>query len=159
MYPPLSSGLNRETEDAVYFFTPAFDALNNFSAHWVEIWGKEFPTAEHAFQWKKFSEARPDLAEQIFDAGCPEEAQNIAHQNKPAQPKDWHERKVAIMEEVLRAKSAQHETVRDTLKRSGNRRIVENSPVDRFWGCGPDGGGKNMMGLLWMKIRDSRSTI
>lgn len=155
MYPTSSEGLNKETSDAIYFFTPAFDALNNFSAHTVELWGKRFPTAEHAFQWRKYSEVRPDLAGQTLAAGCPEEAQRIAHQNKPEQPKGWHERKVGIMEEILRAKLAQHEDVREVLKRTGKRRIVENSPVDEFWGCRPKGNGKNMMGVLWMKIRDN----
>lgn len=140
----------------MYFYTPAFDALNNFSAHTVEIWGRRFPTAEHAFQWRKYSETSPDLAEKILATGCPEDAQRIAHQNKHAQPKDWHEKKVAVMEEILRAKLAQHETVRDALQRSGKRKIIENSPVDDFWGCGPDGDGKNMIGVLWMKIRSGR---
>ena len=154
MYPQSSEGLNKETDDAVYFYTPAFDALNNFSAHTVEIWGRRFPTAEHAFQWKKFSGVRPEFAKQIFDAGCPEEAQQIAHQHTPEQPKDWHEKKVAVMEEILRAKLMQYETVCDALSRSGKRKIVENSPIDTFWGIGPDGTGKNMMGVLWMKLRD-----
>lgn len=156
MIPTSSEGLNKETSDAVYFYTPAFDALNNFSAHQVDLWGKRFPTAEHAFQWRKYSEVSPTIAEQIFSAGCPEEAQQIAHRHKPEQPKDWHERKVAVMEEILRAKLTQHETVCDALKRSGARKIVENSPVDDFWGCGPVGNGENMMGVLWMKIRDTQ---
>lgn len=155
MYPLSSEGLNRETGEAVYFYTPVFDALNNFSAHAVDLWGKRFPTAEHAFQWKKFSKVQPDIAEKIFVARCPEEAQKIAHTNKPFQPKNWHERKVSIMEEILRAKLAQHESVQDALKRSGTRRICENSPVDSFWGVGQGGSGQNMVGVLWMKIRDS----
>ncbi|PIQ68342.1 MAG: hypothetical protein COV91_04665 [Candidatus Taylorbacteria bacterium CG11_big_fil_rev_8_21_14_0_20_46_11] len=153
MLPLSSEGLNKETAEAVFFYTPAFDALNNFSAHTVDIWGKHFPTAEHAFQWKKFSDIAPDIAEKILHAGCPEDAQRIAHQNKASQPSDWQEIKVGVMEEILRAKLAEHETVRETLIRSGNRTIVENSPTDSFWGCGPNGDGKNMMGVLWMKIR------
>lgn len=202
MYPLSSDGLNKETEEAVYFYTPAFDALNNFSAHTVDLWAKHFPTAEHAFQWKKFycppeesasdyaaadnqprtnggrgrvrigqssmgeararssvgagvREVRNAIAQQILAAGCPEEAQRIAHQNKPLQPKNWHEIKVGVMEEILRAKLAGHETVQETLTRSENRTIVENSPIDSFWGSGPNGNGKNMIGVLWMKIRDT----
>ncbi len=156
MIPASSEGLNRETTEAIYFYTPAFDALNNFSAHTVELWGTLFPTAEHAFQWKKFSEVDRTLARHVLEAGYPEEAQKIAHAHKSAQPKDWQEKKVAIMDEILRAKLAQHETVRTTLKKSGSRMIYENSSVDSFWGVGPDGNGKNMVGVLWMKIRDSQ---
>ena len=200
MYPVSSEGLNKETKKAVYFYTPSFDALNNFSAHRIEIWDVRFPTAEHAYQWKKFyyppeeseedsavadnqprtnggrervrighpsagearahltvgagvREIRNAIAKQILEVGSPEEAQQIAHKHKLLMPKDWHKRKVAVMEAILRAKLAKHETVRDALKRSGNRTIIENSPTDGFWGCGKDGNGKNMMGALWMKLR------
>src|SRR3989344_3054611 len=157
MTPQSSEGLNREDDKAVYFYTSAFDALNNFSAHTVELWGRRFPTAEHAFQWKKFSEVRPEISEEIFSAGCPEDAQRIAHAHKPEQPKDWHERKVGIMEEILRAKHAQHPTVQEALARTGTRTIVENSPVDSFWGIGPDGNGKNMVGVLWQMVREAET--
>ncbi len=156
MYPLLSKNLNRETDGAIYFFSPAFEPLNNFSAHQIEIWGRRFPTAEHAYQYKKFVEVAPEIAEQILNAGSPEAAQRIAHAHKTEQPKDWHEGKVAVMEDILRAKFAQHEDVREVLARSGSRKIVENSPVDDFWGCGQDGIGKNMMGVLWAKIRDKQ---
>lgn len=137
----------------MYFYTPAFDALNNFSAHQVKILGKHFPTAEHAYQWRKYSENQPKIAKQILETGSPEEAQRVAHRYKKLVPREWHERKVSVMEDILRVKLAQHEDVREVLKRIGKRRIVENSPVDDFWGCGPEGDGENMMGVLWMKIR------
>lgn len=44
MYPKKSKGLNKETNEAIYFFTPAFDALNTFSAHTIELWGKRWKT-------------------------------------------------------------------------------------------------------------------
>ena len=159
MYPASSEGLNKETDEAVYLFTPAFDALNNFSAHTVELWGKRFPTAEHAYQWRKFGENQPDIAARILEAGSPEAAQQIAHKHNNLVPKGWHEKKVAVMEDVLRAKLTQHEDVRGVLKRSGKRQIVENSPLDDFWGCGPKSSGKNMMGVLWMKLRDKRRIL
>lgn len=28
-------------------------------------------------------------------------------------------------------------------------------PLDSFWVAGPEGNGKNMVGKIWMKIRDS----
>jgi len=155
MYPSSSAGLNRETNDAVYFFSPAFDPLNNYSAHAVEIWDKVFPTAEHAYQWKKFSAAAPDVAEKILLARSAETAGKIADENKLKFPATWHDEKVAAMEEILRAKLEQHDDVRDALTRTGNRTIVENSPVDSFWGAGPNGDGQNMVGKLWVKIRDT----
>lgn len=155
MYPESSKDLNKETDSAVYFFTPAFDPLNNFSAHAINLWGIEFPTAEHAFQWKKFSENRPDLAEQILAAKSPHAVKEISDANKNNQPPNWQEQKVSIMEKILRAKVKQHEDVLNVLKRTGERQIIENSPVDSFWGIGPDQKGLNTVGTLWVKIRDS----
>jgi ribA/ribD-fused uncharacterized protein len=37
---------------------------------------------------------------------------------------------------------------------TGNQLIVENSPVDYYWGCGADGSGKNMLGKILMEVRE-----
>lgn len=155
MYPDLSEGLNKETEDSIYFFTVPFEPLNNWSPHGVNIWDVNFSTSEHAFQWKKFSEIEPNVANEILTARSPYIVFKIAKANKDKKPKDWHERKVSIMAEILKAKLEQHEDVQDALKRTGDRKIIENSPVDSFWGIGPNKDGQNMLGNLWMKIRDS----
>ena len=155
MYPISSEGLNKETNDAVYFFTTAFHPLDNFSAHSIDLWNKTFPTAEHAFQWRKFSSNHPDVAGAILSAKSPHLVKEISDANKDKQPANWHEEKVAAMEEILRAKADQHKDVREILRKAGKRNIIENSPVDNFWGIGPEGNGKNMVGEIWMKIRDS----
>lgn len=155
MYPASNNlGLNKETETAVYFFTNAFYPLDNFSAHVIEIWGRKFPTVEHAYQWKKFSLTHPDIAKEILSATSPEAVKKVSDRHIDKIPVEWYEgASVAVMEELLKAKADQHEDVRDTLKKTGTRDIIENSPVDNFWGAGPDGKGKNMVGKLWMKIR------
>ena len=155
MYPASSEGLNKETDKSIYFFTPSFHPLDNFSAHIVIVWGIAFPTAEHAYQWRKFSELHADIAGEILSAPSPHIVKLIADSHKEKLPDSWHDEKVSIMEEVLEAKASQHEDVRDALKRSGTKRIIENSPVDNFWGIGPDGDGRNMVGEIWMKIRSS----
>lgn len=155
MYPDSSEGLNKETENSIYFFTVPFEPLNNWSAHQVNIWGINFPTSEHAFQWKKFSVIEPDIANKILSTGSPHAVFKISKANKDKKPTDWTEKKVMIMEEILRAKLEQHEDVQDALNRTGKREIIENSPVDSFWGIGPNKDGQNMLGNIWMKIRDN----
>ncbi len=154
MYPASSEGLNRETGEAVYFFTTAFAPLDNFSAHAVQVWGIAFPTAEHAYCWKKYAAAYPEIAEEILAAPSPHAVKEIGDRNRDKLPTSWREERVKVMEEVLRVKAALHEDVRDALRRTGTRAIVENSPVDTFWGAGPDGKGENMVGKIWMKIRE-----
>ncbi len=148
---------NKETDNAIYFYTPIFNALDNFSAHIVEIWGKKFQTAEHAYQWKKIAWSNPEIAEKIFASISPSEVKKISDAYKHNTSLEVHNSKVEIMEEILRAKAAQHEEVRRILKESGNKTIIENSPIDSFWGVGPDGKGGNVLGILWMKVRDSQN--
>ncbi len=152
MYPDSSEGLNKETSRAVYFFTPAFYPLDNFSAHRVEIWEIKFPTAEHAYQWKKFCHNH-DLSCKILDAPSPEAANKYGKQNKSIIPEGWHKIKQGIMKEILRAKAEQNEDVREALIRSGSREIIENSPIDDYWGSGPANDGQNIVGKIWMEIR------
>lgn len=61
---------------------------------------------------------------------------------------------MTVVEEILRAKIAQHSEAREALRESGHEYIVEDSPTDYFWGEGADGSGQNMFGRLWMKLRD-----
>ena len=149
----LSNDLNKETDHAVYFYTPEFYVFDNFSAFAIKIWERIFPTSEHAYQWKKYSDSQPDIAELIFNASSPNATKKIADANKDKVAPGWHEHKTGIMEEILRAKLHQHEKVREALLRTGDREIVENSPADDFWGAGPNGTGRNELGKLWMKLR------
>ena len=143
---------NRETAEAIYFFTPRFYALDNFSAFTVEIWGKVFPTSEHAYQWKKYSLSDPKLAEEIFKATSPHATKKIADANKE-KVTVTHDEKEEFMETILRAKTEQHDKVLRTLLETGEKMIIENSPNDEFWGIG-NGSGKNTLGKIWMKIRN-----
>lgn len=149
-----NTDLNKETESEVYFFSSPFVALDNFSAHQIKIWYKTFPTAEHAYQWKKFENSSPQVADEILLAASPDAAKKIADENKSKVMASWQEMKVSVMEEILRAKAEQHEGVSEVLKSTGTKTLVENSPEDSFWGAGNDGKGQNMCGKIWMKIRD-----
>ena len=154
MYPSSDQQLNYETDDAVFFFTTAYEPLNAWSAHAVKLWGKRFPTMEHAYHYRKFSDEHPAVAEAIRKAPSPWAAMQIESKNEAKQRADWNDIKVEVMNEVLRAKAAQNEDVRERLLATGNKRIVKNAPWDSFWGCGKDGKGQNVMGQIWMDIRE-----
>lgn len=144
---------NCVTEEAVYFYTPRYYAFDNFSAFAVEIWGRTFPTVEHAYQWRKYRDDNPEIAEQIFNAKSAYATKKIADANKDGYDESWHDIKELCMEEIIRAKVNQHEKLQALLKETGDKMIAENSPVDYFWGVGEDGTGKNVMGKILMKLR------
>lgn len=152
MYPD-DPNLNYETEDAVYWFSTPFDPLSNWSAHAVVIWGQRFPTVEHAFHYRKFSDKYPEIAKQIIDAPSPWAAMQVERRYHEKRRGDWQEVKVGIMTEIVRAKVAQNDDVRQALLKTGNKRIIENSPWDEFWGIGADAKGKNQMGEILMLLR------
>ncbi len=58
------------------------------------------------------------------------------------------------MLDALRAKFTQHEDLRELLLSTGNAQLVEHTASDRYWADGGDGSGKNMLGVLLMRLRD-----
>ena len=152
MYPD-SPNLNYEDDTTVAFFSLPFEALNNWSAHRVKLWGKEFQTAEAAYQFAKFRETAPTVAKQIANAPSPYAVFQISRANKHYTPNDWDTRKISVMTEVVRAKLEQNEDVCERLITTGDRIVAENSPWDDFWGLGSDGNGQNQLGNIWMQLR------
>lgn len=63
------------------------------------------------------------------------------------------------MLEALRAKFYQHTDLRDVLVGTGNRELAEHTKSDKQWADGGDGKGKNMLGILLMKVRDELKNI
>jgi ribA/ribD-fused uncharacterized protein len=67
---------------------------------------------------------------------------------------DWDQIKVEVMSECVLAKFLQHKDLRDQLMATGDEELVEDSPIDYFWGCGADGTGKNNLGKVIMAVRE-----
>ena len=73
--------------------------------------------------------------------------------NRPLR-KDWEEVKDDIMMDAIRYKFSQHEGLREVLMSTGNKKLIEHTKNDRYWADGGDGSGKNMLGILLMRLRD-----
>lgn len=56
------------------------------------------------------------------------------------------------MKHALRQKFS-HPKLKALLLSTKKRELVENSPFDRYWGCGGDGTGANRLGVLLMEVR------
>jgi hypothetical protein len=70
----------------------------------------------------------------------------------PIRP-NWDVVKDGIMYLAVRTKFDTHPVPRTLLLGTGMEDIVENAPVDAYWGCGPDGQGLNMLGRILMRVR------
>jgi hypothetical protein len=160
-----------DTPAQVFFYEHDFYVLSNFSSFRINwSYNVDFDTSEHAYHWLRFQRAHhlvahhevpewrwevaSQLAELVKTARSAHAAFRIAQESKQFQRPDWGDVKVDEMRKVIRAKATQHEYVRRKLLATGDRELVENSWRDDFWGWGPNRNGQNMLGKLWMELRD-----
>ncbi len=149
--------------DRILFYEEPWDCLSNFSAFAVELHGYVYMTAEHAYQAAKFRFTEHEwVIKEIHNARSAIDAKKIALHYKAYIHPGWNRErpegvvrsaKLTNMESILRAKTEQHEYVCRKLLETGIVELVEDSPIDSFWGRGHDWKGRNELGKLWMKLR------
>ena len=142
------------TGEVVGCYEREFYVFSNFSSFQVEWRGKLWPTSEHAYQAAHFFDTDPALSEEIHGMHSAHQAFICAKSNTLKVVKNWQDIKIEIMEDICRHKVQQHDYVREKLLATLDVLIVEDSPVDSFWGWGPDRKGRNELGKVWMRLRD-----
>lgn len=141
------------SKSKITFFESEYYMISNWSAHSIIVDGIEYKTVDHAYHSSKFN--RKDIKFKIINAQSPFAAKNIANKYLDDQINLTEDGKIQIVYKLNCIKADQHQEVRDALSKSGNLEIVEDSPLDSFWGIGPDGKGRNELGKIWMKIRQN----
>ncbi|MEV3961665.1 NADAR family protein [Nocardia sp. NPDC050193] len=129
--------------------------------------GKVFPTAEHYMMWRKamlFDDG--SIAAQVLAAGSPGAAKALGRRIGGFDEELWDLHRFGIVVAGNIAKFGQHEELRRFLLDTGDRVLVEASPVDRIWGIGlaaddpgaadPTGWkGLNLLGFALMETRSA----
>ena len=129
----------------------ADDSLAAFSEHGFDLDGAHWPSVEHYYQATKFEdEAR---REEIRLAPHPRECAALAKRHRKRMRKDWKRLKRTVMTRGVYLKVRTHPDAARALLATGERRIVETSQYDYFWGCGRDGRGDNVYGEVLMEVR------
>lgn len=143
--------------EPINFIDMYTEMLSPFSAHRIEIWGEVFSTVEHAYQASRIKPG-PER-EAIKQAASPMDAwrEGQKWKNDPRLMIQGFD-KYAVMEELFRAKLAQHPDVARILEETGERELVKIHPTDEYWGTGSTHQGQNQMGKLWMKLREEQRT-
>lgn len=123
--------------------------MSNFWRAKITIYGRIWDTTEHAYQSQKTSV--PGEIDKIWACKTPKESRLLGQicQLRP----DWDDVKDRVMKECCIAKFTQHADLKKLLLETGDAELIEDSPVDWYWGCGKDGTGKNMLGKILMEIR------
>ncbi len=125
--------------------------MSNYATTPIFLNGKLWPTVEHYYQAMKFAGTAHE--ERIRCAPSPFLAKRLASSPDHAPRADWNDIKDRVMLDALRAKVTQHAALRALLLATGDADIVEHTEKDAYWADGGDGTGKNMLGVLFMRVR------
>lgn len=138
--------------EPITFYESRYYMFSNFSSFQVVYQNKLWPTSEHAYQAMKFDDS--DIQGQIWRCRSAHTAMKLARSLVDSYRYDWAHIKVDIMYDICKAKLQQHDYIRVKLLETGNVELIEASPIDAFWGCGPNKDGLNHLGVIWMQLRD-----
>lgn len=144
-----------ETVNTIYFCSSAekWADLSNFSQHAIFLNNRIWSTVEHYYQAQKFQDK--EYQEIIRQAETPFLAKQKAIELFEKKPMlDWNEKKDKEMFKALKAKFTQHPNLANLLISTNDKKIVERTDFDDYWGDGKDGNGKNRLGLLLMELRE-----
>jgi ribA/ribD-fused uncharacterized protein len=140
-----------------------------FSQWWMapfEVDGITYPTAEH---WMMAGKARlfndTPIVERILQANTPKDVKQLGREIQNFDPSVWDEQKFSIVVTGNQHKFSQHEALKTFLLNTGDRVLVEASPVDAIWGIGMAEDhaditnpllwkGENLLGYALMEVRD-----
>lgn len=141
-----------------------------FSQWWqapFTVEGLTYLTAEH---WMMAGKARlfgdQEVLGKILAVQSPAEAKKLGRQVRNFDAQRWDEHKYEMVKAGNVHKFSQHVDLKEYLLQTGNRIIVEASPMDQIWGIGmaksnPNAEnptlwkGENLLGFALMEVRDA----
>jgi ribA/ribD-fused uncharacterized protein len=130
-----------------------------------DVDGRRYATAEHFMMWSKAMLFGDEAsATKILEAEQPGAVKALGRQVSPFDEAVWERERFGIVVRGSIAKFSQHADLKAFLLGTGDRVLVEASPVDRVWGIGlaatdPDAGdpaswrGANLLGFALMHAR------
>ncbi|GAB7037886.1 MULTISPECIES: NADAR family protein [Catenuloplanes] len=141
------------------------DCLSQWAPSPFTVDGVRFATAEHYMMWGKamlFGDDR--TAARVLDATHPKQAKDIGRQVRGFDEEAWVAARTGIVVDGNVAKFRQNPAMGEYLVGTGNRVLVEASPLDRVWGIGlaaddPRASdprrwrGLNLLGFALMDVR------
>lgn len=130
----------------------ATDPLSAYSRHGFELDGETWPSVAHYFEAMKFTDT--DLRKAICATDTPYAARRLARRNRRRIRDDWKTLQETYMTRGVYRKCRTSEDAAAALLDTGQRRIIETSQYDYYWGCGRDTRGLNTYGKVLMQVRD-----
>lgn len=125
--------------------------LNNFKKAPFTIYDYIWNNVETPYQYRKTLITVEQ--EKFYEVKTPREARDLGQ--TVTIRSDWDDIKTIIMYQCVKAKFEQNAELQKQLLATGDEELMEDSPIDWFWGCGKDGTGKNMLGKILMLVREA----
>jgi len=113
---------------------------------------QNYKSAEHYYQAQKFIN-NPILFDQIKNTSSAREAFNIAQKNKVLVRKNWPFISLLVMFQAVYHKFNNDEYLKKILLNTDKKYLIEDSPLDNFYGAFKDGSGQNYLGRILMYVR------
>lgn len=150
----MATGIFPEMDDKAMYFSRS-DVnweLGTFSKHAFELEDKTWPSVEHYFQAMKFEDQ--NYQEKIRQAEHPKRARSLGRRRFKRLKKDWKKVKATFMTRAVYTKCRTYPHIAEALLNTDDKKLIENSQYDYYWGCGRDRRGTNMYGQVLMNVRD-----
>jgi ribA/ribD-fused uncharacterized protein len=116
----------------------------------------EWPTAEHYMLAMQFEDSA--LQVEIRSSVDPQQARKLARRNKRRAHPDRAALRRVYMTRAIYTRGLAHPESARALLETRDKRIVESSLYDYYWGCGRDGRGLNTYGEVLMDVREKLRT-
>ncbi len=150
----MGSGLFPELDENALYFSRADEQeiLGTFASYPFYLDDADWPTVEHYFQAMKFEDER--YREKIRTASGPKQARKLGRSRLKKVRSDWKKIRTVVMTRAVYTKCRTWPLAGQALLDTADKRLVENSQYDYFWGCGRDRRGENNYGKVLTAVRE-----
>ena len=91
---------------------------------------------------------------EIRAADSPKRARKLGRRKAKLLRSDWSQVRRVVMTRAIYTRCHTHKELAEALLATGERKLIESSQYDYFWGCGRDRRGENAFGKILMNVRD-----
>ena len=151
--PSHVGSLSSSKEIRFYNRDEPYYEFTNFYRAPIHVDGCTWPTTEHYFQAQKF--VGTPYVDVIRKLPSARDAFQFSRDPRVSRWRrsDWESVKDDVMLKALHMKFMQHDKLKRKLLETGDKRLVEHTSNDSYWGDGGDGSGRNTLGKLLMQVR------
>jgi ribA/ribD-fused uncharacterized protein len=167
---------NQNALEFIFFWKPSLNVIDKSClGQWQQSYFEvDMDTYSCAEQYMMAEKARlfedEDAEAQIMQAVHPKEMKALGRKLKNFDQNIWDKAKYSVVLNGNYYKFAQNKEMRDFLLATGNKVLVEASPLDTIWGIGLREGdtkaqnpatwrGTNLLGFALMEVRDELKKI